>query len=363
MARAYERLLLVMLCMHLFVLQRCFDGFRGELINKGKRDLALRRAHSDEADKKPLLCVSFLKASQAALANIRNNSRVLPCDFALVFYDMRDNASASAICALDFSPLTLLHCLPAALTLADISTRIARRSASSKDSAKHLYAPALTKTLMYFDVLPYLQLYRHVLVFDQDISFVGYDIQAALRIWQCSSRQPALIAQPLIHGRRVFPFLHESFWEGRNGRPLAHSTAFIEQQTPLFDAEFFHWLINAVIREAFDLHLYFGSSWGPDTLWCQAAVDYGRYVLKYGAHYQHACVIITGLKGVRHLDSRTINRNNSWGVRNRYVYSQYQLRFPFWKGGWQMTTVKHSNWAARKLLPNCSVSLYHKPAL
>lgn len=140
------------------------------------------------------------------------------------------------------------------------------------------------------DLLPYLPLYRKVLLLDADMDTAPLNVSRLLRVWDCALLHPPLVVQPAVRGHIDFNFLSTPFWE-RYPNTLLHSSRYVEIQTPLLNSLFFEWLVRRVIQPMADLHLLYGSAWGYSTVWCRAAKAYSTSVLGW-SHPKAPCAVL-----------------------------------------------------------------------
>lgn len=296
--------------------------------------------------------------------NLFKNAQVLTCDWAIVFYQITDATIMNQICSHNFSPFKLIHCQPSATTLPMIIDTIQAYGQSirghpslcpASNCNTSLFSPMVNKISIYYDLLPLLPRYSKILLMDADISYRGYNITEALRMWECTAKYPPLVVQPLIRGHTDFAFVISKKWKKKTPI-LIHSTLFLEQQTPWMDTRFLSWFLRHVVKELLSEHLVLGSSWGIDSVWCKAALDYGRHVLQIPG-YNISCAIITGLPGVRHLDLHSINKTVPfWKARNTLMNALYKDRFPFYYEDKKLYRYYKDIWRRRKYLPSCSSS-------
>jgi hypothetical protein len=284
-----------------------------ELLQQGVSDLLAWEATN--ITRKGLLCSTFVKTDAKTLVIMRENMAVLPCDWAIVFYNVSNEAIKQQICTQPVRRGKVVHCQESAVTREFINAYIQTELSTGNITGnnKDIYRASITKPVMYIDISPHFRFYEKVLVADADISFATYDMSRALDIWDCAAKYPPLITQPLISGRKVFGFLHESTW--RKHPSLMYSSQFLEMQTPMFDARFLEWFSLRLLKKTWRLHILHGSNWGIDTTWCKAALAYGKHVLRY-PKYSVSCGILTGIKrGVKHKDTQSIPRGDNWKQR------------------------------------------------
>lgn len=186
----------------------------------------------------------------------------------------------------------IVYCQAASVTYDDVTTMITHhigRNTTSKMHRNELvkYHQFIPKQVMYFDIIPLLKNYMNVLLLDADISFANYNFGYAMEIMDCAFEYPPLIAQPLIDGENTFHAFRLSSWTGTN--LIARSSQLIEIQTPFFNAEFFEWLSRRVMKVVLKYHILYGTDWGIDFTWCEAARAYGKQVL--GIDKYHMCII------------------------------------------------------------------------
>eukprot|EP01034_Spumella_vulgaris_P021585 gene21585-27623_t len=194
------------------------------------------------------------------------------------------------------------------------------------------------RTVLYTDLLPFLSHYRRVFLMDEDISLAGFDIRHFTTTWDCAFHpQPApLIVQPLIaESNQYIPFVNSNRWTQREFKNVTASAAgLVEQQVPLFDAQFFDWFVRHVLSLTYDYALHYGVDWGHDRSWCNAARLYATEVLGYSDTEYTPCAVLVKTTPVHHLNGHTMKgkkENREQFHRNAVVVVQrYIDLFPTW---------------------------------
>ena len=314
-------------------------------------------------NRKPMLCVSFVKGSEKPLELLRKNMNMMGrnCEWAVIFYD-ESTHSVDDFC--DFSPITedatqntntnvnninmiagatakgnvtLVHCKRAAETLNRPTTFI-----PTQDGKIIQQSVSVPKTVLYRELLPLLPQYETVFMLDEDISLEGFNIKSFMNVWNCAfgSNPRPLIAQPLIVEKtQYFPFVHLETWQKVNRTIYASGVGLVEQQVPFFDALFFEWFVRRVLSQTRDLALRQGVDQSHDRTWCRAAAMYSSYVLNvnYTRSRGQPCALIIGGEAptaVHHLNTRSLQNKKA----NRSLYREkahavnqlYRNLFPSW---------------------------------
>lgn len=328
----------------------------------GRRSYNARRAV-----RKPLLCVTFLKATSRPLKVLEANMAIMGnnCEWAVIFYDgtfaniegycgdtsnnkrFLSPDTDSAIVGLDKKNITVVHCKRAPETFNRPTTQIPLSDGSVLEQTI-----SVPKSVLYSELLPLLQYYEHVFMLDEDISLQGFNIRTFMDVMKCGFKGdlPPLIAQPLIVERtQYFPFVHAEFWQRLGRKVYAASTGLVEQQVPFFDSLFLEWYIDHVLSQTREVALRQGVDQSHDRTWCRAATMYSAVVRKanYTEHGGGACAVIVGGGGgagadaaytaVHHLNTRSLEnkRANRAAYRQKaqVVHEKYRELFPSWVVG------------------------------
>eukprot|EP01031_Cornospumella_fuschlensis_P034829 gene34829-42179_t len=89
----------------------------------------------------------------------------------------------------------------------------------------------------------------------------------------------------------------------------------VEQQVPLFDADFFAWYVKRVLVHTLPYSLQYGADWGHDRTWCRAARAYSIFVLGIPISSSHVvCALLTKANPVFHLNLKN--------MRNKRLYRE-----------------------------------------
>jgi hypothetical protein len=192
--------------------------------------------------------------------------------------------------------------------------------------------------VLYTDLLPYLTHYERVFLMDEDISLAGFDIRHFMSTWDCAFYpQPApLIVQPLIaESNQYIPFVNANQWSRKEFENVtASASGMVEQQVPLFDAQFFEWFVRHVLSLTYDLALYYGVDWGHDRSWCNAARLYATELLGYSTTEYSPCALLVKTSPVHHLNGHTMKgkkENRELFHRNAVIVVQrYIDLYPTW---------------------------------
>lgn len=295
-----------------------------EVLEKGKPFVLDLLRQRNESSRKELLCATFMNGGNAMsnrmlYVNMRKLGSV--CDFAIVLY--KGHPRDVNMCNRSNPLANILFCDRAKATLPP-----------SPPAPKGVYP----KPLLYMELLPFLQDYRRVFLIDEDISLFKFDYKIFSAVWNCGfyPAHPPLITQALVsEGTQWFPYVHFDKWkEGRKSLIWAAESVFIEQQAPLLDSVFFHWLLEFVLKPTLTLSLQTGSDWGTDIVWCYAAYHYAREILGVTEEGFAPCALLTKAPPVVHRDGKTIGFKkahfqefNNEGFR---MVGLYRELFPTW---------------------------------
>eukprot|EP01036_Dinobryon_divergens_P036353 gene36353-47316_t len=299
---------------------------------------AAKQTHARDApisrmQKKPLLCVTYISFRNfKAVNNLDRNIKYAKnnCDWIIISY--KPIVDATVDIGGDGDILK---------SLTD-AARISNSTALIIDGGNR---SSTMKPTMYELLLPYLPNYEKVWLLDEDISFEGFHFDSYFSIWNCAfnrlSPLPA-ISQPLVKGRHLIPF-DSLGWSMYNGSILAVKAAWIEQQAPILDAEFFAWFIEYFVTPIRDKIVLSETDVGHDFTWCGAArvwndIKFERMYHNDSSHVEGsvimnpACVLIIGDNYVTHGDYRTIvdwhHNRSDWHRNAEFLLGQYKLFFP-----------------------------------
>lgn len=145
---------------------------------------------------KDLLCVTFLRPNLnptiALTSNILHMGQ--SCDWAIVIYD-GDAKAVKSVCRNPHIKKVAIHCrrAPDSVNNRTISIPVTTRK-RGKSKADNMNVNmnvtqklSIPKTVLYRELLPYLKSYKQVLLLDEDISLLGFDLHAFLSIRSCAS--------------------------------------------------------------------------------------------------------------------------------------------------------------------------------
>eukprot|EP01040_Poterioochromonas_malhamensis_P013105 gene13105-14381_t len=308
----------------LFFCQRFYDvslqNSPQEIITINNGLKFVQEQQKNITSRKELLCSTFMNGknplSQRMLyVNLRRLHTV--CDFAIVLY--AGNPDEVPVCKRNSS--SVIHCARAEITL-------------KGPAPKKVYP----KPFLYMELKPYLSNYRRVFLIDEDVSLFKFNYTIYSAIWNCGfyPSPPPLITQALVsEGTQWFNFVHFDKWrQGRKNVIWAVESVFIEQQAPLIDSIFLHWLLEYVIPPTLPLSMETGSDWGTDIIWCYAAYTYARQILHITDPNYVPCSILTKAPPIVHRDGKTIafkkenfQRFNNEGFR---MVALYRTLYPSW---------------------------------
>jgi hypothetical protein len=238
-----------------------------QVIYEGKKDRELELQDISEGRRKMrrgVLCVTFAKASLKPTITLFSNVLYTKdaCQWAIIIYSGADD-EVDKLCRSDALKGHTVHCRKAADAL---NSTIPSSSASSgfNGSRNALSAKAVPKTVLYRELLPILGTYERVLLLDEDMSLIGFDIAQYMEIWDCAfyPYRP-LVTQPLIsESTQYFNYLSYQTWASKGYQ--ASASGLIEQQIPFFDASFFEWFVRRVLVHTRATALKMGADCGHD---------------------------------------------------------------------------------------------------
>lgn len=270
--------------------------------------------------RKPLLCVTFLNASnnisrKILHANLHDSKGL--CDWAVILYSGR----RLTLCRSN----RIRHCAPPLFP----------------ETVKHRRnMTVLPKSLLYFDLLPLLWEYQYAFLLDEDIALNSFNFTQYQRVLETAFQSPQhpdylppMISQGLINvNSQMFPYLNLENWQ--DSSVIAAEVLLIEQQIPFFNSLFLTWFIDVVIRPTIPKIIETESSWGPDSTWCGAAFQFARDVLHYDLMDYVPCAIILQDSVVIHHHSQTIQtkKKDPKGFLQRGIdmHEYFRSFYPTW---------------------------------
>jgi len=136
----------------------------------------------------------------------------------------------------------------------------------------HTFIPKLWVQQQVVDWLPG---YAYVWLSDEDINFRYFNYAEFWRVHSTSFPDgPPLVAQPTIEPSTQYASLlnnHEQWPKTTVGAV----TTYVEQQTPILDAQFWKWLVTTPQMEALrHKQVELGVDWVTDHVWCPAAYEW-----------------------------------------------------------------------------------------
>jgi hypothetical protein len=191
---------------------------------------------------------------------------------------------------------------------------------------------------LYGELLPYIKNYSHIFLMDEDISLVGFDVKAFLATWKCGfSPYPSpLIVQPLLsNSHKHVPSIDFEHYQSSAAlrNTIGSTSGFIEQQVPLFEANFFDWFVRRVLAHTRNASLTNGVDF-PDTVWCGAARAYQKKVIGLNSSQLLPCAAVMSGGALRDLNFGTIvtkKLNKTFhNLRAQVMVNKYKHLFPTW---------------------------------
>lgn len=168
------------------------------------------------SNRKELICVTFLN-----IFTINENDSPLflnmqrmggSCDWALVFYSGTvheiENSCYEANKYFYASNKNLSQIIHCARNLESMQTH------TIYDEYVGIHVNlSVPKTVMYHDVIPYLNNYKRIFLMDEDISLKGFQIDKLLKTWRCGFQPNPLIVQPLIEeSNQYLVYVNKNSW-------------------------------------------------------------------------------------------------------------------------------------------------------
>lgn len=331
-------------------------------VEKGRKEYNARRAV-----RKPLLCVTFLKATTRPMKMLESNMAVMGsnCEWAVIFYD-GTYANIEGYCGesssnkrflspdseftaepIDRKNITVVHCKRAPETFNRPTTQI-----PLSDGTVLEQSISVPKSVLYSELLPILKYYEHVFMLDEDISLVDFNFAHFNNIVNCGFQGDLrpLIVQPVIAERtQYFPFVHAEFWQRLGRKVYASSSGLVEQQVPYFDALFLDWFVRHVLSQTREVALRQGVDQSHDRTWCRAAAMYSAVIMRanYTTEGGAPCAVIVGgatetVTAVHHLNTRSLENKKAnraaYRQKAQVVNDRYRELFPSWVVG----EIRHS---------------------
>ena len=337
-----------------------------------------RQQRREGLQKKALLCATFTNSSDAAsLQHVVSNMEVMKglCDWAVLFYD-RDSSS-SGIRRLEREAKALgvsvvksefvesrdavleRHGVALSVTPSTLEEGLALRrsrpsssSSSTGEEMKAFNSLVYPKSVQYMSLLDLLPQYERAWLLDADISLAGFQPDRFFQIVDCAFAAKPLVAQPLIsENTQSYKFLRSLQWREFQAKDraekkviLATSSAFVEIQAPLVDAQFFEWFLRYFTAPLLRPSHILGADWGIDALFCKAAHAFaaassGKTRLeKPGVSIgTDACMLVVAGSPLHHVDRRVLDGALGKAVKkrlNRALMRIVEATFPnFYKSG------------------------------
>ena len=283
--------------------------------------------NSDQPPLKNLLCVVFMGyTSQTEMTLLENVAHMKEkCDWALLGY-----RTLGKLC---FKSELKPH-----LRLCRISKNSVLKRRFRGDVLNGLIALSVPKSVYYAEISAVAMEYKYVLVMDEDMSLLPFDVEAFFETWSCTILPPPLIVQSLVthppSRTGTFPMLNADYWSMKTSQNVvAAIVPYVEQQAPVFDSRFFVWFADNVLNATQHIGLKWGADWGFNRMWCEAARSYGVHVLRYDPVSYRGCGLITKTR-MRHLDFKTIKMkttdNQKFNEFARNSIMDYASLFPIW---------------------------------
>lgn len=270
--------------------------------------------------RKPLLCAVIMNISNPLSkhilhTNIRKTNH--QCEWLLLFY--AGHREEAKICNHPIYRRNIIHC---------DHTMVARGNMTM-----------IPKPFLYVEIARFLRNYQYLLLLDEDISLVTFDLPLYERIHKCSMtpNPPPLISQGLVsEATQFYKYLYYGSYENQEhfkGMMLSE-TVFIEQQAPYFNTLFFEWFLRFIVEPTLPLVKITESAWGTDSTWCGAAYSFAKNILEYNMTRYIPCALITGSPPFHHNDGRTIKsqRTNTeyFKLKGNEMRDSYKNNYPTW---------------------------------
>jgi len=287
------------------------DNFNNKLNNDNNNDNNNTASFSTR-----YLCFSYVRSDIYDLTHILKNTRYLPCDWGLIFYDISNITIKNELCnKSNYLPYQLIHCSMSSINATylyeirlksyqDLENQNNKNDYNSSGSSSNNYNRSydsnnyhnmnvkynkfIPKNIMHIDILPYLYKYDKLITFDSDIDFKRFNFTKAMSIWDCGyDNIPPLIIQPNIYqlnnGFSSHIELSYQYWKEYtndfHAKVLSFHTYFIEEQVPFYDTKYFEWYLINIYPLVFDIHAMYSSDWYFDVFQCHSAYLYGYHFI------------------------------------------------------------------------------------
>ena len=194
--------------------------------------------------------------------------------------------------------------------------------------------------------------YQAVWFLDEDLELDSLNTSAFLDRWLCAfPGGPPLVAQPTITpSTQAFWPLNHKTWHGHAAKmPLATTVHFVEQQSPIFDAEFWVWFMDMFGSAIASIMDYASGNAGADVIWCGAALSYRTLSMPDGALPQKnerpACAVI--MEPIFHNDTNSIKKSIYYIMDSFAVHrwaTQHHATLARGVGGLVLNSAWESDW-------------------
>jgi len=338
-----------------------------------------RQQRREGLKKKALLCATFTNSSDpASLQNVVSNMEVMKglCDWAVLFYDRE--SSSSGIRRLEREAKALgvsvvksefvesrdavleRHGVALSVTPSTLEEGLALRrgrpssSSSATGEGKQAFNSLVyPKSVQYMSLLDLLPQYERAWLLDADISLAGFQPGRFFQIIDCAFAAKPLVAQPLIsENTQSYKFLRSLQWREFQAKDrvekkaiLATSSAFVEIQAPLVDAQFFEWFLRYFTAPLLRPSHILGADWGIDALFCKSANAFAAASSSENIRLEKtgvsigtdACMLVVAGSPLHHVDRRVLDGALGKAVKkrlNRALMRIVEATFPnFYKSG------------------------------
>lgn len=272
-----------------------------------------------QQQKKKLLCSMFVELSEKSVNNIVSNFQMTSnsCDWVVVGY-AGDAELLKKIQLLNNAlphPVVIVDAVMAPSPLKVLS----KYCKSIPDEVTYSNGLIYPKPILYFQLLPHVNNYEQVWLIDEDISLNNIDINKMLTTFDKtfsssgSKNKRPLITQPLLAGdannNNYFKERLSTTWKGLDDEATFAMVDFVEIMAPIFNSQYFHWLVNEVVVDLLPQLYFFRSDNGLDNIWCKSAMEYTKKVLHKTTTEASNCAIYLSNQSIQHLDWETIANN------------------------------------------------------
>ncbi len=350
----------------------------------------------DQARKRQLLCAVFLSSADLPVlyGNLDSSNRQENgCDWSVTFFAGRNDLITKFIDDVGAGRYPrVVH---------------ATNYTGPRAASGTIFVP---KPALYLTLLPLTKAYKRVWILDADISLESFSFTRLFRVLDCefaydkkhslsdvlqrrgTPRGP-IISQPVVaDDTQFFPTLNAGYWNksglgiGKQAKFLAQQVRIIEQQMPIFQADFFEWYVDQIMRPWVPVSLVLEATWGFDTTWCGAAEDYAlfragestlgaNYYSKYNVSRPAACAVLLATHPVRHLKkvtgSQMITKHGNAVAYATFYFTGHMQKFwvhdrlPSWSAPNRrgLPNASRANLVPRSTAPkNCPYNLQVKSA-